>query len=104
MPLHTNLASTDHFVLIRRRIHANPELGLAETQTAALVAQELEHMGLEVTRNAGGTSVVTTMDSGKPSKTVALRAELDTLSSLEKPMSSKNHDKDTNDTNYWQGC
>jgi metal-dependent amidase/aminoacylase/carboxypeptidase family protein len=41
-------------------------------------------MRLEVTRNAGGTSVVTTMDSGKPSKTVALRAELDTLSSLEK--------------------
>jgi metal-dependent amidase/aminoacylase/carboxypeptidase family protein len=40
MPLHTNLASTDHFVLIHRRIHTTPELGFAETQTVALVAQE----------------------------------------------------------------
>lgn len=74
----------EHFISLRRRIHANPELGFAETQTATLVAQELELMGLEVTKNVGGTGVVAIIDSGKPGKTVALRAELDALPIVEK--------------------
>lgn len=85
MNLLTTIAQNSaHFISIRHRIHANPELGFAELHTAALVAQELEQMGLAVTKNVGGTGIVAVIDSGKPGKTVALRAELDALPITEK--------------------
>lgn len=73
-----------YFTAIRQRIHANPELGFTEWQTAALVARELEQMGLSPIRNIAKTGVVATIDSGKPGKTVALRAEMDALPISEK--------------------
>ena len=72
-------ANTVHFTKLRHTIHANPELGFAEQHTAALVAQELQAMGLSVTTGIAGTGIVAIVDSGKPGKTVALRAELDAL-------------------------
>ena len=71
-------ANANHFIAIRRTLHANPELGFEEWQTAALVAQELKAMGL-TPLTVAGTGVVAIIDSGKPGKTVALRAELDAL-------------------------
>lgn len=73
-----------HFISIRQQIHACPELGFAEVQTAAIVARELEQMGLVVTTQVGRTGVVAIIDSGRPGKTVALRAELDALPITEK--------------------
>lgn len=70
---------TPHFVAIRQKIHANPELGYQEILTAAIVAYELKQMGLDVITGVGGTGVVAVIDSGRPGKTVALRAELDAL-------------------------
>lgn len=72
-------ANAAHYVAIRRNIHANPELGFEEQRTAALVADELRALGLTVTTGIAGTGVVAVIDSGKPGKTVALRAELDAL-------------------------
>ena len=76
-----NLISTNraYFTKLRHIIHANPELGFAEQHTAALVAHELQAMGLSVTTGVAGTGVVAVIDSGKLGKTVALRAELDAL-------------------------
>ncbi len=68
-----------HFTAIRHRIHRDPELGFAEWQTAALVTRELEQMGLFAIKNVASTGVVAIIDSGKPGKTVALRAEMDAL-------------------------
>lgn len=70
---------TPHFIEIRQKIHMHPELGYQEELTAAVVAHELKQMGLDVVTGVGGTGVVALIDSGKPGKTVALRAELDAL-------------------------
>ncbi|MCD6044991.1 MAG: yxeP 1 [Gammaproteobacteria bacterium] len=70
---------TPHFTEIRQKIHMHPELGYQEKLTAAVVAHELKQMGLNVVTGVGGTGVVAIIDSRKPGKTVALRAELDAL-------------------------
>ncbi|HVV69896.1 MAG TPA: amidohydrolase [Gammaproteobacteria bacterium] len=74
-----------HFITIRHTLHANPELGFEEQQTAALVVHELQALGLTPIKLAG-TGVVAVIDSGHPGKTVALRAELDAL-----PISEQTH-------------
>lgn len=63
----------------RRDIHQHPELGDQETRTAALVAQHLEHLGLEVETEVGGTGVVGILKGAHPGRTVALRADMDAL-------------------------
>lgn len=63
----------------RRRIHAWPELGFEEERTSALVAEELEALGLQVHRGLGGTGVVAVIDSGKPGMAIGLRADMDAL-------------------------
>ena len=66
-------------VAVRRDIHRHPELGFAETRTAALVARELEELGgLEVRRHVGVTGVVADLVTGD-GPTVALRADMDAL-------------------------
>ncbi|MEK0430649.1 MAG: carboxypeptidase Ss1 [Gemmatimonadota bacterium] len=71
--------ATPHVVAWRRDIHANPELGMQETRTAALVANHLRALGMEVRTGVGGTGVVGILRGGKPGKVVALRADMDGL-------------------------
>jgi amidohydrolase len=68
---------------IRQQLHANPELRYEEFNTAALVASELQKLGLAVQTQVGKTGVVGILDSGKPGKTLALRADMDALPMLE---------------------
>ncbi len=63
----------------RRDIHQHPELGDQETRTAALVAEHLESLGLEVQTEVGRTGVVGILKGAKPGRTVALRADMDAL-------------------------
>ena len=63
----------------RRDIHAHPELGNAETRTAALVADHLRKLGLKVRTGVAGTGVVAVLEGGKPGPVVALRADMDAL-------------------------
>ena len=67
----------------RRDLHANPELGFAETRTAGVVADHLRSLGLEVHTGIGRTGVVGILRGGRPGKTVALRADMDALPVLE---------------------
>ncbi|MGV8929621.1 MAG: amidohydrolase [Brevundimonas sp.] len=67
----------------RRDLHANPELGFAETRTAALVAEHLRSLGMEVRTGVGKTGVVGILRGDRPGGTVALRADMDALPVLE---------------------
>jgi len=59
-------------------LHRNPELSFKETQSAARMADELEQLGFQVTRNFGGTGVVAVLENG-PGLTVLVRADMDAL-------------------------
>ena len=63
----------------RRDLHQHPELSFQETRTAALVAQHLKSLGLEVQTGVGGNGVVGILRGGKPGPVVALRADMDAL-------------------------
>lgn len=63
----------------RRDIHQHPELSNQEQRTAALVAEHLRKLGLEVKTGVGGTGVVGLLKGAHPGKVVALRADMDAL-------------------------
>lgn len=68
----------------RRHLHENPELGFAETNTAAYVAERLRAMGLDVRTGVGRTGVVAVLKGDLPgSRVVALRTDMDALPVLE---------------------
>lgn len=69
----------------RRDIHQYPELGEQETRTAALVAEHLTKLGMEVRTEVGRTGVVGILKGSKPGRTVALRADMDALPIKEPP-------------------
>ena len=67
----------------RHDIHQHPELGNQEHRTAALVAEHLRHLGMEVETGVGTTGVVGLLKGGRPGPGVALRADMDALPVLE---------------------
>ncbi|WP_426029185.1 amidohydrolase [Brevundimonas sp. TWP2-3-4b2] len=76
-------AEMPRVVAWRRDVHAHPELGFNETRTAALVAEHLRSLGLEVRTGVGKTGVVGVLRGGRPGRTVALRTDMDALPVLE---------------------
>lgn len=72
-------AITPKVVEWRRDIHRNPELGNQEHRTAALVAEHLRRLGLEVRTGIAHTGVVGVLKGRKPGGVVALRADMDAL-------------------------
>lgn len=63
----------------RRELHQWPELAYHERQTARVVADKLEGMGIEVRRGVGGTGVLGTLKGSRNGRVVALRADMDGL-------------------------
>ena len=63
----------------RRDIHQHPELGNREFRTAALVAEHLESLGLEVTTGIAHTGVVGILRGSQPGPRIAMRADMDAL-------------------------
>jgi amidohydrolase len=85
-------AVTPRVVAWRRDIHANPELGNQEFRTAALVAEHLEALGMDVTTGVANTGVVGVLRGGREGPVVALRADMDGLPVTEQvdlPFASK---------------
>jgi hippurate hydrolase len=74
------LASTDGIQVIRRNIHAHPELRFEENLTADLVAEALSSWGIPIVRGMGKTGVVGRLDGALgPGKMIGLRADMDAL-------------------------
>src|SRR5438445_12448026 len=63
---------------LRHKLHACPELKYEEFKTSQIVRDFLHECGYE-TKVIAETGVVAILDSNKPGKTVALRADLDAL-------------------------
>lgn len=72
-----------HLDALYKDIHAHPELGFQETNTAAKLAGEMRALGLEVTEHVAKTGVVAILRNG-PGPLVMIRTELDALPMEEK--------------------
>ena len=64
-------------------LHANPELSYQEFETSEKLANLLESIGYEVTRNVGGNGVVALLKNGN-GKNIMFRADMDGLPVEEK--------------------
>jgi amidohydrolase len=77
---------------IRHQIHQNPELSNREEKTAALIADYLRKLGLEVQTGVARHGVVALLKGGRPGPVVAVRADIDALPVTEQtslPFASK---------------
>src|SRR5207302_3376353 len=61
-------------IALRRDLHMHPELGFEEIRTAGIVADRLTRLGYEVRIGVGETGVVGILRTGRPGRTVLLRA------------------------------
>jgi amidohydrolase len=64
---------------LRRDFHQHPEIAFEEVRTSGIVAERMKGLGLETKTGIGKTGVVSVLDTGKPGKTVLLRADMDAL-------------------------
>ncbi|MEJ2748837.1 MAG: amidohydrolase, partial [Anaerolineae bacterium] len=76
-------ALADELVRLRRDIHQHPELGFQEFRTAALVADTLTELGIDVQTGIGRTGVMAQIGAGS-GPTIAIRADMDALPITEK--------------------
>src|SRR3954468_11414676 len=75
----TVVAVRDELIADRRHLHAHPELGFEEHETAAYVAERLRSLGIETRTHVGKTGVVGVIRGDGTGKTVMLRADMDAL-------------------------
>ena len=69
---------------IRRYLHQNPELSFVEYETSKYLKARLKDWGIQIDQDWVSTGFTVLVDSGRPGKTVAIRADLDALPILEK--------------------
>jgi hippurate hydrolase len=66
-------------VALRRKIHANPEVGLDLPETAATVLDSLDGIDLEVVRSEKTSGFLATLRGARPGPSILLRADMDAL-------------------------
>ncbi|HEV2029171.1 MAG TPA: M20 family metallopeptidase [Candidatus Dormibacteraeota bacterium] len=69
----------DEVIELRRHFHRHPEVSFSEHETSRQLAERLRQLGLELKPCPTETGVVALLDTGKPGKTVMLRADIDGL-------------------------
>lgn len=67
-----------YLIACRRKVHTFAELAAEEVQTHAFILEEAKKLGLPY-EEVPTTSVIVMLDTGRPGKTVALRADIDAL-------------------------
>ncbi|MFT4727543.1 MAG: amidohydrolase [Granulosicoccus sp.] len=94
MPVIDRIADyADDLVAIRRDFHENPELGMEEVRTSAIVAELLNKWGVTTHTGIGNTGVVGVLKGKGAGRTIGLRADMDALPIHEQtnlPFASKN--------------
>ena len=73
----------DDVVDLRRYFHKHPEVSFSEHETTRYLSERLREMGLDLAPSPTETGVVALLDTGRPGKTVMLRADIDALPILE---------------------
>ncbi|MBP7131171.1 MAG: amidohydrolase [Aquabacterium sp.] len=73
------LAQSDAMRVLRRDIHAHPELCFQEERTSEMVARTLQAWGIEVHRGLAQTGVVGVIQGRPGSRAIGLRADIDAL-------------------------
>jgi amidohydrolase len=69
----------DEVIELRRHFHRHPEVSFSEHETSRQLGARLHELGLELKPCPTETGVVALLDTGKPGKTVMLRADIDGL-------------------------
>lgn len=72
-------ARSPEFTAIRRDIHQHPETAYEEVRTAAIVADTLRALGIEVVTGLAETGVIGILRSGSSDRAIGLRADMDAL-------------------------
>ncbi|MFZ2299017.1 MAG: M20 aminoacylase family protein [Aquabacterium sp.] len=73
------LAQSDALRVLRRDIHAHPELCFQEERTSDVIARTLAAWGIEVHRGLGKTGVVGVIQGRPGPRAIGLRADIDAL-------------------------
>ena len=73
------LAQNDAMRVLRRDIHAHPELCFQEERTSEMIARTLAAWGIEVHRGLGKTGVVGVIQGRPGPRSIGLRADIDAL-------------------------
>ena len=69
----------DDVVDLRRHFHKHPELSFSEQETSLYLRERLRELGLDLKTCPTETGAVAMLDTGRPGKTVMLRADIDAL-------------------------
>jgi amidohydrolase len=70
---------TGALIALRRQLHSMPELAFQETETAALIAEKMNTLGLTTQTGIGKTGVVAVLEGARPGPTLMIRADIDGL-------------------------
>ena len=73
----------NYIVKLRRDLHQIPEVGLNLPKTAKYVTNVLDELAIPYVKSQKDSSIIATIQGGKPGKTLALRADMDALPILE---------------------
>ncbi|MGH9299710.1 MAG: hypothetical protein ACRDZT_07310, partial [Acidimicrobiales bacterium] len=69
----------DEVIELRRQFHRHPEISFSEHETTRVLTDRLKQLGLDIKACPTDTGVVASLDTGRPGKTVMLRADIDAL-------------------------
>ncbi|HKW73160.1 MAG TPA: M20 family metallopeptidase [Candidatus Dormibacteraeota bacterium] len=69
----------DEVVDLRRYFHKHPEVSFSEHETSSYLTNRLRELGLDIETCPTETGAVALLDTGRPGKTVMLRADIDAL-------------------------
>ena len=69
----------DDVVDLRRYFHKHPEISFGEHDTSRYLTERLRELGLDIKTCPTETGAVALLDTGRPGKTVMLRADIDAL-------------------------
>jgi amidohydrolase len=69
----------DDVVDLRRYFHKHPEVSFSEHDTSSYLHERLRELGLDMETCPTETGAVALLDTGRPGKTVMLRADIDAL-------------------------